>query len=75
MGPVQERRGARSARFAFPEPTREFQVEVDLVAEMTIINPFDFFIEDSCQKVPFEYPRELGGELKPFLSQQGVLAA
>ncbi|MEO8011876.1 MAG: transglutaminase N-terminal domain-containing protein, partial [Dokdonella sp.] len=32
------------ARLVFPEPTREFKVEVDLVAEMSVLNPFDFFL-------------------------------
>jgi hypothetical protein len=37
----------------FPEPTREFVVEIDLIAEMAIINPFDFFLEASAETFPF----------------------
>src|SRR5881227_1508962 len=47
------------ARLVFPEKTREFRVEVDLVAEMAVLNPFDFFLEPSAEKVPFTYDREL----------------
>ncbi len=54
------------ARLVFPKPTREFSIEVDLVAEMTVINPFDFFIEESAQKYPFVYEPVLAKELLPF---------
>jgi uncharacterized protein (DUF2126 family) len=55
------------ARFVFPEKTREFSVEVDLVAEMTVINPFDFFLEESAQRAPFEYDDQSRRELLPYL--------
>jgi len=55
-----------AARLVFPEPTREFLVEVDLVAEMAVLNPFDFFLEPSAQKFPFAYDSALDHELAPF---------
>jgi uncharacterized protein (DUF2126 family) len=55
------------ARLVFPEPTRELRVEVDLVAEMTVINPFDFFLEPSAMTYPFTYEPWLAEELRPYL--------
>src|SRR5579864_1399376 len=55
------------ARLVFPEKTREFKVTVDLVAEMAVYNPFDFFLEPSAEKFPFEYAPGLALELAPYL--------
>ncbi len=55
------------ARLVFPEPTREFLVEVDLVAEMAVLNPFDFFLEPEAERFPFKYDKALDHELAPFL--------
>lgn len=52
------------ARFVFPEPVREFKIEVDLVADMTVYNPFDFFVEESAEEWPFEYPDDLRDDLQ-----------
>jgi len=54
------------ARLAFPEPTTEFIVEVDLVAEMSVLNPFDFFLEPGAERFPFTYDPQLEHELAPF---------
>lgn len=55
------------ARFVFPEKTTEFVVEVDLVADMAAINPFDFFLEPQAEAWPFAYDPALAQELKPYL--------
>ena len=55
------------ARLVFPEKTREFRVEVDLVAELSVINPFDFFPEPYAAKFPFKYEATQYEELKPYL--------
>ncbi|TWA70542.1 uncharacterized protein (DUF2126 family) [Azospirillum baldaniorum] len=55
------------ARFVFPEKTREFVIEVDLVAEIAAINPFDFFLEEKAQTIPFAYEPWLERELRPYL--------
>jgi Transglutaminase-like enzymes, putative cysteine proteases len=55
------------ARLVFPEKTREFKVTVDLVAEMAVYNPFDFFLEPSAEQFPFEYAPGLLLELAPYL--------
>lgn len=52
------------SRFVFPEPVREFKIEVDLVADMAVYNPFDFFIEESAEEWPFDYPPELREDLQ-----------
>ncbi len=55
------------ARIVFLEAAREFVVEVDLVAEMVSINPFDFFIEEYAESYPFRYESNLAVELHPYL--------
>jgi transglutaminase-like putative cysteine protease len=55
------------ARCAFPEKTSEFAVEVDLVADLAAINPFDFFLEPYAESWPFEFSPELKGDVAPFL--------
>jgi uncharacterized protein (DUF2126 family)/transglutaminase-like putative cysteine protease len=57
-------------RLVFLEQATEFKVEVDLVAEMTVINPFDFFVESSAEKFPFQYEPVLQKELAPYLEKQ-----
>jgi uncharacterized protein (DUF2126 family)/transglutaminase-like putative cysteine protease len=56
-----------NARLVFNEPARELVVEVDLVVEMTAINPFDFFIEASAEQYPFTYDPVVAKELIPYL--------
>jgi uncharacterized protein (DUF2126 family)/transglutaminase-like putative cysteine protease len=58
------------ARLVFPEKTEQLAVEVDLVAEMSVINPFDFFLEPSAERMPFEYEPALRQDLAPFLATE-----
>ncbi|MGA3043743.1 MAG: transglutaminase family protein, partial [Bryobacteraceae bacterium] len=58
------------ARLVFPEPTTELFVEVDLVAEMAVFNPFDFFLEPDAEQYPFCYEQSLARELRPFLERE-----
>ncbi|NTV10961.1 MAG: transglutaminase family protein, partial [Zoogloea sp.] len=55
------------ARLVFPEKVSEFRVEVDLVAEMSVINPFDFFLEPYAEHIPFEYEAWQAHELAPYV--------
>jgi uncharacterized protein (DUF2126 family) len=56
------------ARLVFPEKTTEFKVTVDLVVEMAVYNPFDFFLEPGAEEFPFKYEPELAEELVPYLA-------
>ena len=61
------------ARLVFPKKTRKLVVDVELVARMTVINPFDFFLEGYAQHFPFTYPEQLKKDLGPYLqvAEQG----
>ena len=63
----QDPHGNFLARYVFEKPARVLSVEVDVIAEMTVINPFDFFVEESAREFPFKYDAWLSSELKPFL--------
>jgi uncharacterized protein (DUF2126 family)/transglutaminase-like putative cysteine protease len=54
------------ARLVFLEPTNKLEIEVDLVAEMSVFNPFDFFLEPDAERMPFTYAAALDHELEPF---------
>lgn len=58
------------ARLVFPEKTDRLDVEVDLVVEMAVQNPFDFFLEPYAENFPFRYDAEQSQELAPFLITQ-----
>jgi len=58
--------GNYQARLVFPEKTDLLSIEVDLVAEMVVLNPFDYFLEDSATHFPFAYEPQLARELVPF---------
>jgi transglutaminase-like putative cysteine protease len=63
----QDPSGNWLARLVFPEKTDELKIEVDLTAEMAVINPFDFFVEDYAQVRTFAYEPDLSEELAPYL--------
>ena len=65
----QDPQGNYLASLSFPDKTDIFQIEVDLTADMTVINPFDFFLEGYAEKYPFEYEPWLIKELKTFLEK------
>lgn len=56
-----------NARLTFPDPMSELRIEVDLVAEMSVLNPFDFFLEPDASGFPFDYEPTLAQNLEPFL--------
>lgn len=67
--------GNYQARVVFPEKTTALVVDVELIAEMIVINPFDFFIEKYAEQFPFQYNHQLKKELGPYfeISESGPL--
>ncbi|MBX9754561.1 MAG: transglutaminase family protein [Pseudomonadaceae bacterium] len=63
----QDPYGNYIGRFVFPEKSGTLEFTVDLVADMTVINPFDFFVEQYAEQFPFAYPAQLGAELGAYL--------
>ncbi|MCU1718781.1 DUF2126 domain-containing protein [Pseudomonas sp. 5P_3.1_Bac2] len=63
----QDPQGNYLARLVFPEKTHELKVEVDLVAELAVFNPFDFFLEPYAEQIPFAYTAAEQLELAPYL--------
>jgi len=62
----QDPQGNYLARYIFPNKTHSFEIEVDLIAELTVINPFDFFLEADAEESPFVYAPALAHEIGPY---------
>ena len=56
---------------AFRKGTRlaTLGIEVELAVDVRPVNPFDFFLDDRCAQLPFDYPPESALDLSPFLTQ------
>ncbi|MGV6807837.1 MAG: transglutaminase family protein [bacterium] len=59
--------GNYQARLVFPKKTRRLYFEVEVISDMTVYNPFDFFVEKSAENYPFTYEPQLKKELTPYL--------
>ena len=55
------------ARLVFPEPARKLVLSVEVIADMTVINPFDFFLDEKFDHIPFRYDSQLKKDLAPYL--------
>jgi uncharacterized protein (DUF2126 family)/transglutaminase-like putative cysteine protease len=60
------------ARVVYPEPVERFHVEVDLVVDMVVFNPFDFFLEPEFEQFPFTYEADVRPDLEPYLQTEAV---
>lgn len=64
----QDAFGNYLARLVFPEKTRELTIDVEVIVDMVAINPFDFFLDEDAQAVPFTYDATLSRDLAPYLA-------
>ncbi|HYO93309.1 MAG TPA: transglutaminase family protein [Polyangiaceae bacterium] len=63
----QDPQGNFLARLVFPEPTDHFRIDVEVTADLRVVNPFDFFLEPEVEQVPFAYDEATARELRPYL--------
>ncbi|MGV3583156.1 MAG: DUF2126 domain-containing protein [Methylophilus sp.] len=70
----QDPYGNYIARYVFPEMVRALDFTVDLVADMTVINPFDFFVEKYAENYPFQYTDQQKYELSAYLTPEPMCA-
>jgi uncharacterized protein (DUF2126 family) len=68
----QDPYGNYQARLVYPDPVESFEVRVDLVADMSVQNPFDFFLEETAETFPFQYDPLLKAELEPYLRHEAA---
>src|ERR1700690_3681946 len=66
----QDPHGNWIARYVFTEKAPEFAIAVDFIADMQVVNPFDFFVEPYADRFPFEYPEQLRTDLAAFLEPE-----
>jgi transglutaminase-like putative cysteine protease len=59
--------GNYQARYVFPEKTRMLRIHVEIIADLAVINPFDFFLEEDAETFPFAYEGQLRRDLGPYL--------
>jgi uncharacterized protein (DUF2126 family)/transglutaminase-like putative cysteine protease len=69
---LQDPFGNFEARLVFPDPIDHLTITVGVVADMTVINPFDFFIDEAAEHFPFAYEPALAHDLGPYLAVQPV---
>ena len=62
--------GNYQARIVFPEKTTSLEIDVEVIARLQAINPFDFFVEEYAEKYPFNYASILQKELAPYLEEK-----
>ena len=63
----QDAFGNYLARVVFANRSRQLTITVGLIADMKVVNPFDFFFEDWAEHTPFVYPKAMAEDLRPYL--------
>ena len=63
----QDAFGNYQARIVFPEKVEEFGIDVEILADLITLNPFDFFVDEYAEQFPFKYKKDLKKELEPYL--------